>query len=64
MTEAELAQEKRLAHEREVATEVSGRGTDSARTSALTVALAWVAVGLPLAWCVYKTLQSAGRFFH
>ena len=27
------------------------------------VAAAWLAVGLPLAWGVYKTLQSVSKFF-
>ncbi|MFI4929328.1 MAG: OFA family MFS transporter [Burkholderiales bacterium] len=64
MSEAELADERRLAHERAVAAEVGPASTSAAvPTSALTVALAWLAVGLPLAWGVYKTLQSAGKFF-
>ena len=28
------------------------------------VALAWLAVGLPLAWGVYKTLLNVGKFFN
>ena len=32
--------------------------------SAAQVALAWVAVGVPLVWGVYKTLISAAKFFH
>jgi MFS family permease len=64
MTEAELAEEKRLAHERAVAAEVgSASGPAAPPTTTLAVALAWLAVGLPLAWGVYKTLQSAGKFF-
>lgn len=64
MTEQELAQEKKLAHERAVAAEVgSARGT-AAATPSVVVALAWLAVGLPLAWGVYKTLLNVGKFFH
>jgi len=64
MTEAELAEEKRLAHERAVAAEVGkGPGSGSA-TPAAVVALAWLAVGIPLAWGVYRTLISAAKFFH
>lgn len=64
MTEQELAQEKKLAHERAVAAEVgSARGT-AAATPTVVVALAWLAVGLPLAWGVYKTLLNVGKFFH
>ena len=28
------------------------------------VAAAWLAVGLPLAWGVYRTLQSVAKFFN
>ncbi|MFZ9061124.1 MAG: MFS transporter small subunit [Steroidobacteraceae bacterium] len=30
----------------------------------LQLGLAWSAVGLPLAWGVYRTLQSAARLFN
>ena len=63
MTDTELAAEKKLAHERAVASEVtrSGGGADS--VSPVLVAFAWAAVGLPLAWGVYRTLQSVAKFF-
>ncbi|WOB07114.1 OFA family MFS transporter [Piscinibacter gummiphilus] len=64
MSEAELAEEKRLAHERAAAAEVgSGQGAGGT-TSPAVVALAWLAVGVPLAWGVYKTLISASKFFN
>lgn len=65
MTDAELIEEKRLAHER---TAVSGEGSDldpdgqQPRRTAMLV-LAWAAVSLPLAWGVYRTLQTVTRFF-
>ncbi len=63
MSEAELAQEKRLAHERAAAAE-TGPGTMTFHgTSPLWVALAWAAVGIPLAWGVYKTVLSVMKFF-
>jgi len=62
MTDAELAEEKRLAHDRSVAAEVIGSGTGGP-TPALLVALAWVAVMIPLAWGVYRTLLSAAKVF-
>ncbi len=64
MTDAELAEEKRLAHEKAVSGEVhraAGAGQDS--VSPVVVALAWLAVGIPLAWGVYRTLQSVAKFF-
>jgi MFS family permease len=63
MTDAELAEEKRLAHERSAAEAVSGPGTGGT-TSTATVFLAWAAVGIPLAWGVYMTLQSVSKLFH
>jgi hypothetical protein len=64
MTDAELAQEKRLAHEKASAAELhrSGGGSDS--VSPAVVAMAWLAVGIPLAWGVYRTLQSVVKFFN
>lgn len=64
MTDAELAEEKRLAHERAVAAEVGQGRAGIGQTSPLLVWLAWAAVGLPLAWGVYRTALSVGKFFH
>ncbi|MGM9483051.1 OFA family MFS transporter [Roseateles sp. NT4] len=64
MTEAELAEEKRLAHERAAAAEVGAGSGSTAATSSVTVILAWAAVGIPLAWGVYKTLINVGKFFN
>jgi MFS family permease len=64
MTDDELATEKRLAHEKAVASVVvrgSNGGVDS--ISPVVVVLAWGAVGIPLAWGVYRTLQSVAKFF-
>ncbi|MDT7519781.1 OFA family MFS transporter [Rhodoferax sp. TBRC 17660] len=63
MTDAELAAEKKLAHERAAASEV-GTSTGGADTiPTWVVAFAWAAVGLPLAWGVYRTLLSVAKFF-
>jgi MFS family permease len=62
MSESELAEEKRLAHERASASAV-GSSSDSAVTPTAVVVLAWLAVGLPLAWGVYRTALSAAKFF-
>jgi MFS family permease len=62
MSDAELAEEKRLAHERawtSDATVAAAGGT----TPIATVWLAWIAVGIPLIYGVYKTLQSVAKFF-
>ena len=64
MTDVELAQEKRLAHEKAAASVLvrSGNGGADA-VSPVVVVLAWAAVGIPLAWGVYRTLQSVTKFF-
>jgi len=64
MTDEELAVEKKLAHERVAASEmvrVAGGGSDA--VSPAVVAFAWAAVGIPLAWGVYRTLLSVAKFF-
>lgn len=65
MTDAELAEEKRLAHEKAVGAEVtrSARAGSDA-VSPVVVAIAWLAVGAPLAWGIYRTLQSVAKFFN
>ena len=64
MTDSELAAEKKLAHERAAATEV-GSGSSSEQVSRpLGVWLAWAAVGVPLAWGVYRTALSVNKFFN
>jgi len=66
MTDAELAEEKRLAHERAILSETSvgqaNAGTEA--TPTIQVVLAWLVVGIPLAWGVYRTLLAAAKFFH
>ncbi|MES2401735.1 MAG: OFA family MFS transporter [Pseudomonadota bacterium] len=63
MTDAELAEEKRLAHEKMSASEVQRTGSGADTVSPVLVAFAWLAVGIPLAWGVYRTLQSVAKFF-
>ena len=64
MTDAELAEEKRLANEKASASElVRGQNGGADAVSPVVVALAWAAVGIPLAWGVYRTLQSVAKFF-
>jgi MFS family permease len=62
MTDAELAEEKRLAHEKALDSVVKGAGGNE-HTSSFTVFLAWAAVGVPLVWGIYKTLLSALKLF-
>jgi len=64
MTEAELAEEKRLAHERTASSEVGESHEGYHRSSPALVVLAWAAVGIPLAWGIWRTLQSTVKFFN
>ncbi|MBT0569197.1 OFA family MFS transporter [Curvibacter sp. CHRR-16] len=65
MSEQELAAEKKLAHERAAANEVNASAPVSdARTPTALVVVAWLAVGIPLAWGIYRTLLSVAKFFH
>jgi hypothetical protein len=64
MSDAELAAERAKAHETaSAAAAASPRPGDAARTSALLVVLAWLAVGIPLGWGVWTTLTKALPLF-
>jgi MFS family permease len=64
MNAEELAEEKRLAHDKAVSNELHRADGGSADTvPAFVVVLAWVAVGLPLCWGVYRTTLSVAKFF-
>jgi MFS family permease len=65
MSEEELAHEMKLAHEKALAAEVGAASPgESDAVSPTVVALAWLAVGIPLAWGVYRTLVAAAIFFN
>jgi MFS family permease len=65
MSDAELAEERRLAHEKAVAAEAGMAGSSVAdeATPAAKVFLAWLVVGVPLAWGVYRTVLTAAKLF-
>ena len=65
MTDEELAEERRLAHEKAAASEVvrSEEPASDDTVDPMVVVIAWAAVGIPLAWGVYRTLQSVAKFF-
>jgi len=62
MTDAELVEEKKLAHEKALDSVVKGSGGNE-HTSSVTVILAWAAVAVPLVWGIYKTFLSAMKLF-
>ncbi len=65
MTPDELAHEKRLAHEKVKASEVHSDGTHAhdKPSNPVFLLLAWAAVGIPLAWGVYRTSLTVAKFF-
>jgi MFS family permease len=63
MTDAELAAERAKAHETTASTPAQPGTATATRTSPLLVALAWLAVGLPLAWGIWITLSKALPLF-
>jgi MFS family permease len=63
MTDAQLEAERKLAHEAARAAEVGpGRSADGESSPAL-VAVVWLAVGIPIAWGVWITLEKAWILF-
>jgi len=62
MTADELLAEKKLAHEKAAASEAQFTGHQESHTSGVWVWLAWTAVGIPMAWGVYRTLLSVAKF--
>ena len=60
----ELAEEKRLAHERQSESAAGAVSVSTQATPAAWVVLAWLAVGIPLAWGVYRTLLTSGKLFN
>jgi MFS family permease len=63
MSDAELAEEHRLAHDRETGTANSASVAASGVTHPALVGFAWAAVGLPLLIGIWLTLQKAVVFF-
>ena len=62
MSDEELAREKALAHERSLE-EIDGTSASGATTPRALLALAWLAVGLPLAYGIGLTLQKSAMLF-
>jgi hypothetical protein len=63
-SEAELAAERAKAHEVAAPAGVGGTAPGAAgRVSPLVVALAWLAVGIPLLWGIWTTLAKALPLF-
>jgi MFS family permease len=63
MSDAELEAERKLAHESSMRSEASARAVSTAPSSPALVWGFWLLVGIPIAWGVYKTLQTAWVLF-
>jgi hypothetical protein len=65
MTPEQLEVEKRLAHEKAKASEVSASGGTMADTpsSPIVLVVAWLLVLIPLAWGIYRACITAAKFF-
>ena len=63
MSAEELAHEKQLAHERSLAAEKGEVAESEGATGPLVAPLAWLAVGMPLAYGIWVTLQKSAVLF-
>jgi MFS family permease len=66
MSDEELARQRQLAHEKSLADDAAAAGpphTGTGPSSAFAVAIAWLIVGVPLAYGIWMTLQKAATLF-
>ena len=64
MTDAELATEKQLAHEKSLAAATGDGNGGAAASGGMPIAvIAWLAVGIPLAYGIWVTLQKSAVLF-
>ena len=63
MSDAELAEEKRLAHEKTNKANISSTKNSEKSTPLVIVIVAWIGVIVPLSWGIYNTLINVSKFF-
>ncbi|MDX9950926.1 MAG: OFA family MFS transporter [Methylophilaceae bacterium] len=63
MTEAELEAERKLSHDKSMAAEAASQNS-KAQSHPILATVAWIAVGIPIAYGVWSTLQKAWILFH
>jgi MFS family permease len=63
MTDAQLAEERKRAHEAAAAATTNGGGHDFSGSHRGLVVAAWIAVGIPLAWGIWITVTKAAKLF-
>lgn len=64
MTEAELAEEKRIAHEKASSSSQSTTSGAKQKQNSLLLAFVWVSVGIPILFGIWSTMQKAWALFH
>jgi len=63
MTDAELEAERKLSHDKSVAAEAANQN-GKAQSHPILATVAWIAVGIPISYGVWSTLQKAWILFH
>jgi MFS family permease len=63
MSDEELAKERKLGHEKASVPASEPESVPSSRASWAAVAAAWTAIGIPLAWGIWKTVEKALALF-
>jgi MFS family permease len=63
MSDAELAHEKQLAHEKSLTSMVGQGSGETTGSSSIIPVFAWLAVGIPLAYGIWVTLQKSAVLF-
>ncbi len=63
MTDAELEAERKISHDKSVAAE-SGRQGQTGKSHPVLATVAWIAVGIPISYGIWSTLQKAWILFH
>jgi len=63
MTDAELEAERKISHDKSVAAE-SGRQGQAGKSHPVLATVAWIAVGIPISYGIWSTLQKAWILFH
>ncbi|MEY3747314.1 MAG: hypothetical protein RL194_773 [Pseudomonadota bacterium] len=63
MTDAELEAERKISHDKSVAAE-SGRQGQTSKSHPVLATVVWIAVGIPISYGIWSTLQKAWILFH
>ncbi len=62
MTEAELEAERKISHDKSVSAEAANQN-GSGQSHPILATIAWIAVGIPISYGIWSTLQKAWILF-